>query len=53
MQGIKCNKDIASVEGDTTKVTIQNDTEERIIVPQRIPVGIGELAAMREMYYRK
>ena len=33
---------------NTTKVTIQNDTEEGIIVPRRTPVGIGELATMWE-----
>ena len=48
VQGIRCKKDITSVDGDTMRVTIQNDTENGIIVPRRIPVGNGELASIQE-----
>ena len=48
MEGIKCKEDITPVSGDTTKVTIKNDTEQGIVVPRRTPVGIGELATMWE-----
>ena len=48
VQGIKCKEDITLVNGDTTKVTIQNDAEEGIIFPKRMPMGIGELATMQE-----
>ena len=46
IEGIKCKEDITPVSGDTTKVTIKNDTEQGIVVPRRTPVGIGELATM-------
>ena len=46
MEGIKCKEDVTPVSGDTTKVTIKNDTEQGIVVPTRTPVGIGELANM-------
>ena len=48
IEGIKCKEDITPVSGDTTKVTIKNDTEQGIVVPRRTPVGIGELANARE-----
>ena len=47
-EGIKCKEDITPVSGDTTKVTIKNDTEQGIVVPRRTPVGTGELATMWE-----
>ena len=48
IEGIKCKEDITPVSGDTTKVTIKNDTEQGIVVPRRTPVAIEELASMRE-----
>ena len=48
IEGIKCKEDITPVSGDTTKVTIKNDTEQGIVVPRRTPVGIGKLATMQE-----
>ena len=46
VEGIKCKEDITPINGDTTKVTIKNDTEQGIVVPRRMPIGIGELATM-------
>ena len=48
IEGIKCKKDMTPISGDTTKVTIKNDTEQGIVVPRRMPIGIGELATMWE-----
>ena len=41
IEGIKCKEDITPVSGDTTKVTIKNDTEQGIVVPDTVRGSIS------------